>query len=320
MKFTRNIFSAAALITVFLGSTAGAADTQSFTVGICQYVQHDALDAATRGFQDALTEELGDQVQYNLQNAQGDYATCATILNSFLSEDVDLILANATAPLQASATATAEIPILATSVTDYSEALQLSEFNGTLGNNISGTSDLAPLNGQAAMVKELFPDAQTVGLLYCSSEPNSQYQIRIVKEELEHLGYDCKLFSFSDSNDLSPVTLTAVSECDVLYVPTDNTIASNAELVANICLPAEIPVIAGEENTCRICGVATLSINYYDLGRTTGKMAARILEEGADISSMPIEYATEFTKRYNETICEQLGIQVPEDYIPLGDA
>lgn len=316
-KISLTILSATALLAAFSGCTATAQETPDFTVGICQYVQHEALDAATRGFQDALIEELGDQVQFDLQNAQGDYATCATILNSFLTEDVDLILANATAPLQAAATATAKIPILGTSVTDYSEALQLSEFDGILGNNISGTSDLAPLNEQAAMIKELFPDAKTIGILYSSSEPNSQYQVQVVSEELEQLGYACKLYSFSDSNDLSPSALTAASECDALYVPTDNAIASNAELVANVCIPQGIPVIAGEENTCRICGVATLSINYYDLGRTTGEMAARILTGSEDISAMPIEYTTEFTKRYNKTICEKLGIQIPEGYEPL---
>lgn len=317
-KHILTILSTAAVLAVS-GGFACAKEPETFTVGICQYVQHDALDAATRGFQDALTDELGDRVDFDLQNAQGDYAACAAILNSFLAEDADLILANATAPLQAAATATADIPILGTSVTDYSEALQLTEFDGTLGNNISGTSDLAPLDGQAAMVKELFPDAKTVGLLYCSSEPNSQYQIRVVSEELEGMGYDCKLFSFSDSNDLSSVARTAVSECEVLYVPTDNAVASNAELVANICIPEGVPVIAGEENTCRICGVATLSINYYDLGCVTGRMAARILADGEDVSSMPIEYASVFKKRYNKALCEKLGIQVPEDYEALDE-
>ncbi|MDO4299190.1 MAG: ABC transporter substrate-binding protein [Lachnospiraceae bacterium] len=300
-----------------LGITACAEENQIFTVGICQFTQHDALDAATRGFKDALTDKLGDRVIFDEQNAQGDYATCTSAINGLITKDVDLILANATASLQTAATATTDIPILGTSVTEYGAALQLDDFNGTVGGNISGTSDLAPLDEQAAMVQELFPDADKVGLLYCSAEPNSQYQIDVVEKELEELGYQCDRYTFSDSNDISSVTMNAASECDVIYVPTDNTVASNAELIANICIPDKVPVIAGEENTCRGCGVATFTINYYDLGYTTGEMAVRILVDGENISDMPIEYDDKLTKRYNKEICEQLGIEVPDDYVAL---
>ena len=163
-------------------SESGASDenssegeTASYTVGICQLVQHEALDAATQGFMDTLTEKLGDQVTFDLQNAQGDSNTCSTIINSFVSNKVDLILANATPALQAATAGTSDIPILGTSVTEYGVALGIDDFNGTVGGNISGTSDLAPLDGQADMLQELFPDAKTVGLLYCSAEANSQY-------------------------------------------------------------------------------------------------------------------------------------------------
>ena len=307
------------LSALMLGSlmTAAVNAEETYTVGICQLVQHDALDAATQGFKDALTEKLGDAVTFDEQNAQGDSNTCSTIVNSFVSNGVDLILANATPALQAAAAATNEIPILGTSVTEYGVALEIEDFSGTVGGNISGTSDLAPLDEQAAMLNELFPDAKNVGLLYCSAEANSQYQVDTVKAALEELGYTCEFYAFSDSNDLSAVTTTAASECDVIYVPTDNTVASNTEIINNICLPAEVPVIAGEEGICSGCGVATLSISYYDLGYGTGEMAARILAEGEDISTMAVEYAPQFTKKYNADICETLGITIPEDYVAI---
>ncbi len=294
--------------------TADTADDASYTVGICQLVQHDALDAATQGFKDALKEELGDKVTFDEQNAQGDTNTCSTIINGFVSNGVDLILANATPALQAAAAGTNEIPILGTSVTEYGVALEIDDFSGTVGGNISGTSDLAPLDGQADMLQELFPDAKTVGLLYCSAEANSQYQVDTVKGFLEEKGYTCEYYSFSDSNDLSAVVTTAANEVDVIYVPTDNTVASNTELINNVCLPAGVPIIAGEEGICAGCGVATLSISYYDLGVGTGKMAAKILTGEADISTMPVEYAPNFTKKYNAEICETLGITIPDGY------
>lgn len=293
------------------------AEEETYTVGICQLVQHVALDAATQGFKDALTEALGDAVTFDEQNAQGDPNTCSTIINSFVSSNVDLILANATPALQAAVAGTNEIPVLGTAVTEYGVALEISDFDGTVGGNVSGTSDLAPLDEQAAMLNELFPDAKNVGLLYCSAEANSQYQVDTVKAALEELGYTCEYYAFSDSNDLSSVVTTAASESDVIYVPTDNTAASNTEIINNICLPAQVPVIAGEEGICAGCGVATLSISYYDLGKATGEMAVRILKDGEDISAMPIEYAPNFTKEYNAAICEELGIKVPDDYAAI---
>ena len=286
----------------------------TYTVGICQYAPHDALDAATQGFQDALTEAFGDAVAFELQNAAGDTPTCATIANGFVSAGVDLILANATAPLQAAVAATSDIPILGTSVTEYGVALGISDFNGVVGTNVSGTSDLAPLDQQAAMVQEWFPDAKTVGLLYCSAEPNSQYQVDTVQAELEKLGYTCTQYAFSDTNDMASVTQNAADNSDVIYVPTDNTCANNTGVIDNICRPAGVPIIAGEEGICGGCGVATLSISYYDLGVTTGEMAVKILAGEADISEMPIEYAPQFTKKYNEAICADLGLTVPEGY------
>ena len=316
----KNVISAllvAAAVGVMTVCPVGAEESQTYNVGICQLVQHVALDAATEGFKDALTDKLGDAVTFDEQNAQGDSNTCSTIINSFVSNDVDLILANATPALQAAAAGTDTIPILGTAVTEYGVALGLDDFNGTVGGNISGTSDLAPLDQQAAMLQELFPDAKNVGLLYCSAEPNSQYQVDTVKAALEDLGYTCEYYAFSDSNDLSSVVTTAVSESDVIYVPTDNTVASNTEIINNICLPEQVPVIAGEEGICSGCGVATLSIDYYDLGVATGKMAVQVLKGEANISEMPIEYAPQFTKEYDADRCEALGITVPDDYVAI---
>lgn len=286
-----------------------------YKIGICQLAPHVALDAATEGFIDAVTEALGaENVDIDNQNATGDTPTCATIINGFVSDDVDLILANATAPLQAAAAATATIPVLGTSVTEYGVALGIDGFTGTVGTNVSGTSDLAPLDEQAAMVKEWFPDAQSIGLLYCSAEANSQYQVDNVQAALEELGFTCTQYPFSDTNDMASVTQTAADNSDVIYVPTDNTCANNTGVIDNICRPAGVPIIAGEEGICGGCGVATLSISYYDLGYATGEMAVKILTGEADVSEMPIEYAPQFTKKYNETICADLGLTVPEGY------
>lgn len=294
-------------------SAGSAASGESYTVGICQLVEHEALDAATQGFQDALTDQFGDAVTFDLQNAQNDTATCATICNGFVSAGVDLILANATAALQAAQAATADIPVLGTSITEYGVALGLDDFDGTVGGNISGTSDLAPLDEQAAMILEWMPEAKTAGLLYCSAEANSQYQVDVVQAELEAAGLTVTQYPFSDSNDLSSVCQQAAADNDILYVPTDNTVAANTGIVDGICRPMKKPVFAGEEGICKGCGVATLSISYYDLGYTTGEMAAQILTGEADISTMPIQY-TNVTKKYNQTICDELGLTVPEGY------
>ena len=299
-------------------ASSAAADGQKYTVGICQLVEHAALDAATQGFEDALTAEFGDNVKFDFQNAQGDSATCATIANGFVSSGVDLIMANATPALQAAQSATNEIPVLGTSVTEYGVALGLTDFSGTVGGNISGTSDLAPLDQQAAMIQELFPDAKSVGLLYCSAEPNSVYQCDVIEGYLTEEGYTVARYAFTDTNDVTSVAQTAADNSDVIYIPTDNTAASNTEAIANVVIPAKVPVVAGEEGICSGCGVATLSISYYDLGYATGEMAAKILADGADVSAMPVEFAPNVTKKYNAANCEALGITPPSDYVAIG--
>ncbi len=306
------------------GASPSASPSEStgdkvYTVGISQLAPHVALDAATQGFKDALVAELGqDKVKFIEQNAAGDSNTAGTIATNLVAAKVDLIMANATGSLQTAVAATRTIPILGTSVTEYGVALGITDFNGTVGTNVSGTSDLAPLDQQAAMVKEWFPDAKTVGLLYCSAEPNSQYQVDVVKVALEGQGMTATLFPFSDSNDLAAVTQAACADSDVIYVPTDNTVANNTGVIDNICQGAKVPVIAGEEGIASGCGVATLSISYYDLGTATGKMAAKVLTGEADISKMPIEYAPQFTKKYNADLCTALGLTPPDGYEPIG--
>lgn len=307
------------LAVLLLASMTACAGSGSgkYTVGICQLVQHDALDAATKGFQDALTEALGDKVTFDVQNASGEPANCTTIVNKFVSSKVDLIMANATPALVAAKEATDKIPILGTSVTDYASALGIEGWTGTVGTNISGTSDLAPLSEQAAMIPELCPDAKTVGIVYCSAEANSQYQVDVITGYLTELGLTVTPYPFTDTNDVASVTQTACAGSDVLYIPTDNTAASNTEAIANVVLPAKVPVFAGESGICAGCGVATLSISYYDLGYATGKMAAKVLTGEAKISEMPVEYAPQVTKMYNPDNCAALGITIPDGYEPL---
>lgn len=289
-------------------------DGKTYTVGICQLVQHEALDAATKGFKDALTDKLGDRVKFDEQNAAGDASTCSTICTTFATNNYDLILGNATAALQAASAATDTIPILGTSVTDYATALDMSDWTGTTGKNISGTTDLAPLDEQANCIAELFPDAKNVGIIYCSSEPNSVYQSTTIKGYLEDKGYTVKEYTFSDSNDVSAVTQSACDASDVIYIPTDNTAASCTEAINNVASPAGTPIFAGEEGLAKGCGVATLSISYYDLGYTTGEMAYDILENGADITTMQVKTAPKFTKEYIKDRADALNVTVPEDY------
>lgn len=291
----------------------------TFVVGICQIAQHPALDAATQGFKDALTEALGaDKVTFKDGDASGEVSNCTSIINDYVTSKVDLILANATAPLQAAAAATTTIPVLGTSITDYVSALELDNFNGTVGGNVSGTTDLAPLDQQAQMLHDWFPDKKVVGVIYCSAEANSEYQATTIKGYLEALGHEVKFFTFTDATNIAAVTEEACAKADVLYVPTDNTAANNTEAIANVVLPKKMPVVAGEEGICGGCGVCTLSISYYDLGVATGKMAAKILKGEASISEMPIESAATFTKKYQKDNCEALGLTAPADYVAIG--
>ena len=327
MKFRKvsAVLLAGAMATLALAGCSGSTETagndgQVYEIGLCQLVQHPALDAATQGFQDKLVELLGEEnVNFDLQNASGDSNTCSTIANQFVASGKDLIFANATPALQSAAAATADIPIVGTSITDYATALDIDDWTGTTGRNITGTADLAPLEEQAAMFKELLPNAKDIGLLYCSGESNSKYQVDIIKAALTDLGYNCKEYSFADSNDVAAVVTTAVGEMDALYIPTDNTAAANTEIIANIANPANIPIIASEEGICRGCGIATLSISYYGLGQLTAEMAYDILVNGADPATTEIQYTGELTKKYMPERAAALGITIPEGYEALAD-
>lgn len=325
MKNIKRIIALAlamALIACMCLSFTSCGDDGKYTIGILQLVTHDALDAATEGFKQAVIDELGaENVEFLVQNANNDTNLCSTIATDFVAKNVDLIMANATPALQAAASATLDIPVLGTSVTEYGVALGIKDFDGLVGGNISGTSDLAPLDEQAQMILDLFPDATKIGILYCSAEANSKYQVEEITRLLVSKGVSAdniKEYAFTDSNDITAVTTKASAESDVIYVPTDNTVANNTAIIDNVCRADRTPIIAGEAGICGGCGVATLSISYYDLGYATGKMAAKILKGESKVSKMPIEYAATSTKKYNAEICAALGISAPEGYVPLG--
>ena len=318
MKFTALIAVMALLLMTVAGcgdSSSGSGPSESdntgevYKVGIVQQLEHPALDEATKGFEQALIDKLGeDGVSFDLQNAQNEQANCSTISQGFVSGNVDLIMANGTNALQAASAATADIPIVATNIEDWT---------GSTGTNVTGTSDLAPLQQQAEMIKELVSDVQKVGLLYCSAEANSAYQVSEIEKYLDEMNIAYEEYAAADSNEIQAVTTSAVAECDALYIPTDNTMASNTEIVNNIAQPAGVPVIAGEEGICSGCGIATLTISYYDIGYAAGEMAYDILVNGTDPGTMEIQTAENVTKKYNPTICEALNITVPEGYEPI---
>lgn len=288
-----------------------------YTVGICQLVSHVALDAATDGFKQALKDKLGDDVEFDFQNAAGDIPVCTTIVNGFVSKNYDLIMANATPALQAAANATTKIPILGTSITEYGVALGIENFSGTVGSNVSGTSDLAPLEEQGQMIIDLFPSATKIGLLYCSAEPNSDYQVKVIKAFLESKGKTVTNYSFADSNDIQTVATKAANDSDVIYVPTDNTAAASTEIINTISRETNTPVFCGEEGICKGCGTFTLSISYYEIGYKTGLMAAEILTGASDIKKMPIAYDQNPVKKFNKDNCRFFDITVPDGYVEI---
>ena len=320
MKISKKIVSiltATALVASLTGCGSNGSSSKKYTIGICQLMEHEALDAATKGFKDTLTKKLGkDNVEFDEQNAQGESTNCSTICNGFVTSNVDLILANATGALQAATQATADIPILGTSVSDYATALNIKDWKGKTGTNVSGTSDLAPIDQQEAILKEIIPNAKKVGILYCSSEPNSAYQSKLMQEALKKDGIAYKEYTAADSNEIQSVTTTACDECDVLYVPTDNTMASSVNTIKNVAIPAGIPMIAGEKGICA-AGVATLSIDYYNLGCQTGEMAYDILKNKKKAGDMEVKFAKKLTKMYNAENAKALNITIPDGYEPI---
>lgn len=326
MKMAKKVLAVLLALTLICGTFAacGGKDTPDdgkYKIGVVQLLPHEALDAATQGFMDVLKEKLGeDNVEFDVQYGGGEKTNCTTIVSKFISDEVDLIMANATDALAAAAEGTDTIPVVATSITDYATALGMTEWTGKTGFNVTGTSDLAPLDQQAAMIKELVPAAEKVGILYCSSESNSKYQADKITEHLVALGYkaeNIKVYTFTDTNDITAVTQNAVAESDVIYIPTDNKAADNTEAINNVAEPAGVPIIAGEAGICKGCGIATLSISYYDLGKKTGEMAYEILVNGADPAEMEIEMAATSTKQYVADRATKLGVTIPEDYTAM---
>lgn len=294
---------------------ATEAPAKVYNIGICQLVQHPALDAATQGFKDILTEKLGDSVKFDEQNAQGDSATCSVITTGFVANGYDLIMANATPALLAAVSSTDTIPILGTSVTDFASALAVeADASGALGMNVSGTSDGVPAQLYADCVMELVPDAKNVSVLYCSAEPNSVLQADQFIACMDAIGVATTVYTFADSNDIQSVVTSAIEGADAVYIPTDNTAAANMTIVANVCQPAGVPVICGEEGMCSGGGLATVSISYYDIGVACGEMAYDILVNGADISTMPVAYSQNPVKKYNADTAAAIGFTMPEGY------
>lgn len=296
-----------------------SADELSYKIGICQFSQHAALDEATEGFKAALTGKLGDKVTFDYQNASGENTNNTTICSQFVADGVDLILANSTASLEAAAAATGTIPVVGVSVTDYASALGFAEWTGVTGYNVTGVSDIAPLDKQAQVVKEIVPDAKTVGILYCSTESNSVYQEKTITPYFEELGFEVKVYTFVDVNDIFALATQAATECDVIYTPTDNQVAAIAGAVNNILEPAGIPLVAGDTGTCETAGVAVAGIDYYDAGFVAGEMAYEILVNGADPAQMEIRTASEISKMYVPERCDFLSITVPDDYVDINE-
>ena len=318
-KLIAMVLAAVMVLAMASAAPAAKAEEASYTVGICQLVQHAALDAATQGFKDALTEKLGDKVTFDEQNAQGEPATCSTIVTGFVANEYDLIMANATPALLAAVSATDTIPILGTSVTDYATALAIDDMDAAVGTgiNVSGTSDGVPAQLYADTVMELVPEAKKVAIVYCSAEPNSVLQADQFIACMDAAGVATEVFTFADSNDIQAVVTAAIEGADAMYIPTDNTAASNMTIVSNICAPAGVPIICGEEGMCGAGGLATVSISYYDIGYVCGEMAYDILVNGADVSKIPVGYSQNPVKKYNADYAEAIGFEMPEGYVAI---
>lgn len=323
----KKLTSALLALSLCLGLAACGGNTASnnssgkkYTIGICQLIQHDALDAATKGFRDAVVAGLGEgNVTFDEQNANGDSATCSTIVGGFATNGYDLIMANATPALQAAVSATTTIPILGTSVTDYGEALSMKDMDPAKGTgiNVSGSSDGVEAQLYVDLLTELVPDAKKVSILYCSAEANSVFQADNFMAALP-AGVEAAVFTFADSNDIQAVVTSAVEGADALYIPTDNQAASNMTIISNVCQSAKIPVICGEENLCANGGLATVSLSYYEIGKLCGEQAVKILKDGAKVSELPIAYASDPVKKYNADYAKAIGFTVPDGYTAIG--
>lgn len=297
------------------GKTVSTGDAQNYKIGVIQLVEHAALDAAYKGFVDGLKEagfEDGKNITIDYQNAQGDQSNCQTIANKLINDQNNLILAIATPAAQAVANTTKDIPILVTAVTDPAAA-KLVASNEAPGGNVSGTSDLTPVKEQIGLITQLVPNVKKVGLLYCSSEANSKFQIEIAKKELEALGLEGVEATVSNSNEIQQVTQSLVGKVEAIYIPTDNMLAAGMATVAQVTTPSKLPVVVGEEGMVTNGGTATYGINYYNLGKLTAAQAVAILKDGKKTAEMPIEYASECTLVVNEEALEAMEIGLSKE-------
>lgn len=295
-------------------STPSNPDEKVFQIGIVQLAEHPALDEATRGFKEFLTEKLGDKVQFNVQNAQGEQTNCTTIVNQFVSSKVDLIMANATNAVKAAREATSDIPVVGTSVTDYVFS-GLVASNEAPGANVTGASDMNPVNVQVQLMKTLCPEVKTVGIVINSGEENSAIQAEEAKTAFEAEGFAVKIYSVADTNEIQTVVTAACNEVDAFYEPTDNLIAANVPTMSNITTAAGKPVICGEGGMCESGFLATYAISYYELGRAAGEQAYNILVNGADPATTPIFFfdVSNLSLVINEENAAELGITIPEE-------
>ena len=316
VRFASMLMLACAIAMVLTGcGKSGEEEEAEYTIGIIQYREYPALDEAAKGFREGVISKLGEEsVTFDEQNARGEDAGCATIASGFVQDKVDLIMANATPALKAAANATSAIPVVGTSVTDYASALDTQGWTVMTGRNVTGTSDLAPLDEQAKMIKEIKPDVKQVGILYCSKEPNSRYQVDEICSHFDSLGIKYKAYAADDADGVQAAAEKAAKDCDVFYIPTDNTVASGTESIKKVVLDKKIPVVAGEKSIIEVCGSVSLSISYYDIGFRAGEMAAEILKDGKQPGSMPVEQAPQVTRLYNREICRKIGLKVPEGY------
>ena len=312
----KSLLLAAVLALSLMLSGLGLAETKVPVIGIMQYVQHEALDAANQGFVDALKDSGyvdGENIKIDAQNANADNSTLATIADSFIAQKVDLALAIATPAAQMLMGKTETIPVLGTAITDYVDA-KLAKSNEEPGYNVSGTTDMNPIAEQIDLLKALVPEAQTVGLLYTGSEDNSVLQARIAVEAIEALGMKWVEVKVNNSNDVQQAAQSLVGQIDALYIPTDNVAASSIPIISEVMTEKNIPIICGESGMVRAGGTATLGINYYKLGYQTGLMAVEVLG-GADVSTMPIQAQTEFDYAFNLEVAEAIGLQIPQDLL-----
>ncbi|NLK07522.1 MAG: ABC transporter substrate-binding protein [Firmicutes bacterium] len=307
------VLSLLVLVALVVLSVEGAWAGSPVTIGIIQYVEHPALDAAREGFLAALEESglhLGQDFEIDYQNAQGDASNLSTISDRFVGKKVDLVLAIATPAAQSIASKTADIPILGTAITDYVVA-RLVDSNEVPGGNVTGTTDMNPIKEQIELITTLVPDVKTIGILYTSSEDNSVLQAQIAKQAIQDLGLEYVEMTVSNSNEVQQAAQAIVKRIDALYTPTDNIIASAIPVIHGVAVQSKTPMIGGEEGQVVSGALATLGINYFNLGHQTGLMAVRIIQEGAAPATMAIEGASTFDYAINRQVAEDIGLEIP---------